>query len=267
MRGIDEHFRIGHCIFSLARRGGGSHLEPVVAERTARFARWRVLLVDCADGTGGRAAFCAIPVPAARERPAGTRGSAVRTEIPLALIWMVQAVVMACRLWPSCVSRIGGRQTGEKNSDAVERRDRSILSRPAIRAFTRLTNRGDRHKVHICLDKEPPGARKSKLRNLLSDVILPVRLPRAGAIRADPITCESRGLPRSRPIGLRKRPLNLRHLGVCLRRHRIHFKLYEVDPSLASAIKPAGERRREARMAVLYNEGKQIFNGTGEIWR
>jgi hypothetical protein len=98
MRGIDEHFRIGHRLFSLARRGGGSHLEPELPERIARIALWRVLLVDCADGTGGRAAVCTIPFPDAREWRAGTHANAGWIEIPLALSWMMQAVVMACRL-------------------------------------------------------------------------------------------------------------------------------------------------------------------------
>jgi hypothetical protein len=46
VRGVDKHFRIGHCLFSLARRGGGPHLEPELAERIARLALWRVLLVE-----------------------------------------------------------------------------------------------------------------------------------------------------------------------------------------------------------------------------
>lgn len=141
---------------------------------------------------------------------------------------------------------------GEK-SDTLRRRGRSIWVAQQFALLTRLTNRGDRHKVNYS-DNEPPGARKSKLRNLLSDVILPVRLPRAGAIRADSITCESRALPRSRPTEFCRRLFNLRHLGVCLRRHRIQFKLYEVDPSLASAIKLARDRQREATMVFLYNE-------------
>jgi hypothetical protein len=97
VRGIDEHFRIGHCLFSLARRCGGSRLEPRTVERIASIARGRVLLVDCDDGMGDRAAFCTTPFPAVREH-AETDERAVRTEVPLAQYGLMQAVVMACRL-------------------------------------------------------------------------------------------------------------------------------------------------------------------------
>ncbi|WP_452649889.1 hypothetical protein, partial [Pseudomonas aeruginosa] len=70
--------------------------------------------------------------------------------------WMMQALVMACRELPSCMSGIGGRWPGEKNPTpygiAVDQ-----YGRPAIRAVTRLTNRGDRHKVLMLQQKSRRG--------------------------------------------------------------------------------------------------------------
>jgi hypothetical protein len=88
-----------------------------------------VLLVDGAeDVMGDRAAFCIIPVPQLREARAGTRRGAVWTEVRWAAPWwMMQAVVMACRVLPGCMSRIGGRPAGVKKFDAFRHRDGSTM--------------------------------------------------------------------------------------------------------------------------------------------
>jgi hypothetical protein len=62
---------------------------------------------------------------------------------------------------------------------------------PGNPLLTRLTNRGDRHKV-VWLRSGPRKARISKLRIVPSELTLPYASLRADAIRADLITCESR---------------------------------------------------------------------------
>lgn len=233
----------------MARRCGGSHLDPVSMERTANFARWRVLLVDCADGMEDRAALCTGPFPAVRKRHAGADKRDPRTKVLWERYLLMQAVVMAYRVCSSSVSTM---------RDVSRGKNLTLFSvpwinygRPEIRTSPDWQTGATGTKSNIASTRAAGGwsakaAKPAERRDT----------PRALCLRQVPSVLTQLPVKAGlRPAAGRSGfagALDERYLSVCLRRHRIHLKLYEVTPALASAIKPVGDRRRKATMILLY---------------
>jgi hypothetical protein len=113
---------------SLARRGGGSHLEPYVTERIARLAQRRVVLGECGVVEAGRGVPCSTVIPAARKLRAEIHADAIRTGVLRVSSCMVQVIVMGL----SCSARLLVRNcetdSWEKGWQRLRRRVRNSMA-------------------------------------------------------------------------------------------------------------------------------------------
>jgi hypothetical protein len=128
----------------LARRDN-SHPEPRIAAAIARFERRRIVL-KCVEVKAGHGVLGSIPQPAARVRLTGSDTDAVRTFVRPVPRWMVQIVVMACRVLPGCAPTKRG--DGRERVSATPFGVTLIVNwPPGDPRCTRQMDRGDRHKV------------------------------------------------------------------------------------------------------------------------